>query len=410
MNGRTEHTHLAHLQAGGEALQIGGHALAALAAICGGTPFYAYSRDLVNARVRHLRAHLPDAIALHYAIKANPYPALVQHLGTLVDGFDVASQQELRIALDTGKPATAISFAGPGKRRAEILAAVAAGVTINAESIAQVRAAAEAGETLGIRPRVALRINPDFELKGSGMKMTGSPSQFGIDADQAGAALQAIADHGIEFRGLHLYAGSQNLRAAAIIEANDRSFELALRLCEQAPGPAAFLNIGGGFGIPYFPGDEPLDIAPIGAGIAPWLPRVRDALGSCEIIIELGRYLVGEAGYYVCRVLERKESRGRVFLVCDGGLHHHLANSGNFGQVLRRNYPVVIGNRLDARDTETVSIVGPLCTPLDIIADNVTLPRAEVDDFVVVAQSGAYGRSASPAAFLGHPEAVEILV
>jgi diaminopimelate decarboxylase len=127
-------------------------------------------------------------------------------------------------------------------------------------------------------------------------------------------------------------------------------------------------------------------------------------------VIELGRFLVGEAGIYVCRVLDRKESRGQVFLVTDGGLHHHLAASGNFGQVLRKNYPVVIGNRMQRREREIASVVGPLCTPLDLLADRMELARAQEGDLVVVFQSGAYGLTASPIRFLSHPEPVEVLV
>jgi diaminopimelate decarboxylase len=131
---------------------------------------------------------------------------------------------------------------------------------------------------------------------------------------------------------------------------------------------------------------------------------------QAAIVIELGRYFVGEAGLYVSRVVDRKVSRGLVYLVTDGGLHHHLAASGNFGQVVRKNYPATIGNRADSTDRETASVVGPLCTPLDTLADRMDLPRADVGDLAVVYQSGAYGASASPQGFLGHPACVEVLV
>jgi len=411
MSAAARHAPLPHLQQAGPLLHIGGRSVAELAAVCGGTPYYAYSRRLIEDRVAALRAALPAAVGLHYAIKANPMPAVVQLLRGLVDGFDVASQAELRLALDAGMPAAAVSFAGPGKREAEIRAAVAAGATVNAESLRELHLAADSGRALGLRPRVALRINPDFALKGSGMRMTGSPSQFGIDAEQAEAALALAAELELEFRGLHIYSGSQNLRHEAIVEANDATFELAFRLCRAAPAPPRFLNIGGGYGIPYFPGDEPLDPAPIGANLGRWLPRVAAELGAdCQVVVELGRYLVGEAGFYVTRILDRKISKGEVFLVCDGGLHHHLANSGNFGQVLRKNYPVLIGNRLDEAATETATICGPLCTPLDVVAAKLALPHAVAGDYVVVAQSGAYGLTASPRGFLSHPEPGEILV
>ncbi len=170
------------------------------------------------------------------------------------------------------------------------------------------------------------------------------------------------------------------------------------------------LNIGGGFGIPYFPSDVPLDLAPISHNLAALLERAKRALPNAEIVIELGRYLVGEAGIYVCRVIDRKVSRGQVFLVTDGGLHHHLAASGNFGQVLRKNYPVLIGNRVRGSAREIASVVGPLCTPLDLLADRMDLAKAEEGDLVVVLQSGAYGFTASPLGFLSHPAPREILV
>ena len=255
-----------------------------------------------------------------------------------------------------------------------------------------------------------MRINPDFELKGSGMRMGGGAKQFGIDAEEAPRMLALAAQLGLAVLGFHIFSGSQSLKADAIADAQAQTVELALRLADAAPGPVRMLNIGGGFGIPYFPGEAPLDLAPIGAGLEALLPRVQAALPQARLSIELGRYLVGEAGVYVARVIDRKVSRGQVFLVTDGGLHHHLAASGNFGQVIRKNYPVVIGNRMAAGEAEVASVVGPLCTPLDLLADRMELAPAEVGDLVVVFQSGAYGRSASPAAFLGHPAAREVLV
>ena len=170
------------------------------------------------------------------------------------------------------------------------------------------------------------------------------------------------------------------------------------------------INLGGGFGIPYFSGERRLALTPVGQSLQLLLQQYQVALADIELVIELGRYLVAEAGVYVCQVLDKKVSRGTTYLVCNGGLHHHLANSGNFGQVIRKNYPVAIGNKLSATEQEQVTIVGPLCTPLDIIADKVLLPITEPGDWVVVYQSGAYGPTASPQQFLGHPAVVEVLL
>ncbi len=392
-------------------LVVGGERLSLLAARVGQTPFYAYDRSLLRARVAQLRAALPAAVKLHYAMKANPMPAVVAYMAGLVDGIDVASSGELKVALDAGARPAEVSFAGPGKRDAELRQAVASRVLVNLESFREIAPLAAFSAELGLPARVAVRVNPDFELKGSGMKMGGGPKQFGVDAEQVPELLAQIGRAGLAFEGFHLFAGSQNLKAESICEAQQKSFDLAVRLAKDAPAPVRFLNLGGGFGIPYFPGEQRLDLAPIGANLAQLLARAKTELPQAEIVIELGRYLVGEAGVYVARVVDRKVSRGQVFLVTDGGLHHHLSASGNFGQVVRKNYPATIGNRLaDGEAREPASVVGPLCTPLDLLADKMNLPAAQVGDLAVVFQSGAYGASASPKGFLGHPDCVEVLV
>ncbi|MDD2720470.1 MAG: pyridoxal-dependent decarboxylase, exosortase A system-associated [Gallionella sp.] len=392
-------------------LQIGGMPLTRLAERAGATPFYAYDRQLVSERVAKLRAALPAEIHLHYAIKANPMPALVQHLAGLVDGFDVASVGEMKTVLDSAMPAEKVSLAGPGKTAAQLRQAAAAGIVVNLESEREMELIAQAGAELGVRPKVTVRVNPDFELKSSGMKMSGGPKQFGVDAERVPAMLARMKELPVEFYGFHIFCGSQNLRAEAIIEAQRNTFALARRLAEDAPGPVRLLNLGGGFGIPYFPGEQVLDLAAVGAHLHGLMPQARQDFPEAEFVIELGRYIVGEAGVYVSRVIERKESRGQIFLITDGGLHHHLAASGNFGQVIRKNYPALVGNRVSPEgDATLATVVGPLCTPLDTLADKMPLGHAQEGDLIVVMQSGAYGLTASPAAFLSHPAARELLV
>ena len=391
-------------------LVVGGDRLSVLAARVGQTPFYAYDRALLRQRVAELRTALPKAIKLHYAMKANPMPAVVGFMVGLVDGIDVASAGELKVALDAGAHPQEVSFAGPGKRDSELRQAVASRVLVNVESFREIPVLEEISQQLGLPARVAVRVNPDFELKGSGMKMGGGPKQFGVDVEQMPELLAKVRRAGLAFEGFHLFAGSQNLRAESICEAQQKSFELAVRLAQDAPLPVKFLNLGGGFGIPYFPGEQRFDLAPVGDNLAALLQRAKTELPDAEFVIELGRYLVGEAGIYVARVVDRKVSRGQVYLVTDGGLHHHLSASGNFGQVVRKNYPVTIGNKADSPEREVSSVVGPLCTPLDLLADRMNLPVAQVGDLAVVFQSGAYGASASPHGFLGHPNCVEVLV
>ena len=407
----TLHSTIAAFPVRNGCIELGGIALTRLAERVGQTPFFVYDRRLLDARIAHLRTHLPKEIALHYAIKANPMPAIVQHLRGLVDGFDVASANEMRVALDTTMPATRVSFAGPGKTEAELSQALAADITIEVESMRELQVIAALAQRSGHNPRIALRINPDFDVKGSGMRMGGGPAQFGIDAEQAPEALRELKRLGLNFVGFHIFAGSQNLRADLLQEIQARTIELAIALAAHAPGPVRHLNIGGGFGIPYFPKDIPLDIGPIGANLATLIEkRVKPLLPEAHLIIELGRYIVGECGLYVSRIIDRKVSRGETFLVTDGGLHHQLAASGNFGQVIRRNYPVAIGNRMGEAATETASVVGCLCTPLDLLADKAELPHAEIGDLVVVFQSGAYGLTASPTAFLSHAAPFEVVV
>jgi diaminopimelate decarboxylase len=390
-------------------LLIAGRPLSRQVAAVGRTPCYLYDRARLSARVAQLRAALPAAVHLHYALKCNPMPAVVAHMAGLTDGLDVASVGELRIALDAGMHMQRISFAGPGKSDAELQQAQAAGILINVESFRELRALAEASEASGEAARVAVRINPPFELKASGMRMGGGAKQFGIDAERVPEMLAEVGRLGLAFEGFHLYAGSQNLKADSIIEAQTKSYELILGWADLLPAPVRSLNLGGGFGVPYTPNEAPLELAAISDCLHSLAERCAADFPQAHLVLELGRYLAAEAGIYVTRVIDRKQSRGQVFYVCDGGLHHHLAASGNFGQVLRKNYPLMVnGHRGGPR--EVASIVGPLCTPLDLLGDRVDLAAAVEGDLVVVFQSGAYGKSASPREFLGHPEVLEALL
>lgn len=407
----TEHPTVATFGRIGGRLTVGGIPVDVLAERAGSTPYFAYDRQLLTRRISLLRATLPGDLQLSYAVKANPMPAVVQHLSGLVDSFDVASSAEMLVALDTPVPAQRISFAGPGKTDAELRQAVAAGVTIEMESENEADRITRIGEHLGIRPRVAVRVNPDFSLKGSGMRMGGGPQQFGVDAERVPALLKRLTDTDLDLLGFHVFAGSQNLRAESLIEAQRHTVDLVLRLAEDAGSPLRYVNLGGGFGIPYTAKDQPLDLAAVGANLHELVTgKLRPALPDARFVVELGRYIVGEAGVYVTRVVDRKESRGKTFLVVDGGLHHQLAASGNFGQVIRRNYPVAVGTRFGAEPAEQATVVGSLCTPLDLLGDNVDLPRADVGDLIVIFQAGAYGLTASPTAFLSHPAAAEMLV
>jgi diaminopimelate decarboxylase len=391
-------------------LAIGGRRASELVAEAGRTPVFVYSREHLDRRMAELRAALPARVGVNYAVKANPHPAVIAHMAPLVDGFDIASAGELRLCVGAGIDPARISFAGPGKRDDELEAAIRAGVTLNCESEGEGDRALAIGRRLGIAARIAVRVNPSFVMTGSGMKMGGGAKQFGVDAERVPALARHLIDQGAEWRGLHIFTGSQTLSADAIIEAQTNVLALAADLAGQIGAPCPKLNMGGGLGIPYFPGDTPVDLARVGAALAERVAGLPPVLAETELCMELGRYLVGEAGVYLTRVIDRKQSHGATFLVTDGGLHHQLAASGNFGTVVRRNYPSAIATRYGAEPSEEVNIVGCLCTPLDRLADNAMMPRAEVGDLVAVFCAGAYGATASPSAFLGHGPAAELLV
>jgi len=391
-------------------LGIAGKPASHWVAEAGGTPLFVYDRGLIAERIERLRSALPPQVKIHYAIKANPMPSLVTWMAERVDGLDVASAGELSVALGSGMRAGDISFAGPGKRDPELELAIDAGVVLNLESEGELERAARAARRLGKPLRAAVRVNPPFDLKASGMRMGGGAKPFGVDAERVPAMLDRIAALGAVFEGFHVFAGSQNLSADSLIEAQAKTIDLVAELSAHAPNPPRVANIGGGFGLPYFPGDKPLDVERVGAALGDRLAGRAAILRDTEFVLELGRYLVGEAGVYLTQVVDRKASQGELFLIVDGGMHHQLAASGNFGTVIRRNYPVANASRFAEPPSETANIVGCLCTPLDRLAEKAPLPESREGDLVAVFMAGAYGRTASPTAFLGHPEPRELLV
>lgn len=391
-------------------LAIDGVPAEALVERAGATPLFVYSAAMIRERFGRLRAAMPERLAIHYAIKANSYDLILKLFDGLVDGFDIASGGELALVRAAEIDPVKVSFAGPGKRDVELEAGIAAGVTLNLESENEAARALAIAERLGVTPRLAIRVNPTFDLKGSGMKMGGGAKQFGIDAERVPALAREIVASGAEWRGFHIFAGSQALDAEAIADTQAQTLALAARLAEDSGAPLPHCNLGGGMGIPYFPGDVPVDVERVGALLEEQFARLPAVLQDTHFCIELGRYLVGESGIYLTRIVDRKISHGEVFLIVDGGLHHQLAASGNFGTVVRRNYPVAIASRFGAEVEEEASIVGCLCTPLDLLANKGGFPKAEVGDLVAVFCAGAYGASASPANFLGQGPAREMLI
>jgi len=392
---------------------VGGVRVSELAA-CYGTPQFVYDCATIRAKYDMLRASLPAEFSICYSMKANPAQAIVKLLLEKGARIEIASAGEFCQALTAGCPAERIIFAGPGKTEAELELVLTHGVgEIHVESEREAGRISAIATARGVTARIALRVNPAGDAEGGAMRMGGRPSPFGVDEERVPAALAFIRGlPGLEFRGLHLFAGTQILSASTLLAQYRAGMRIARELAAAIGGPLATIDFGCGLGIPYFPQDTPLDMDEVRSGIAALMDEVRPDPLFCgtRLYVEPGRFLVGEAGIYLTRINDIKVSRGKKYLIVDGGMNHHLAASGNLGQAIKRNFPVVILNRLHAPAEEVVDIVGPLCTPLDILARGISVPVAEVGDLVGVLQSGAYARSASPLGFLSHATPPEVWV
>ena len=375
-----------------------------------GTPLFVYDNNLIGAKIALFRAALPDGLGLYYTVKANPYPPLLEWICRFVDGFDVASIGELEALESVEACVLPMSFAGPGKTDRELKRAVQADATISIESQSEAARLLDIAGRLGTRPKVMVRVNPPFQLKGEAMIKGLVASPFGIDHDKAADVVRGLIEADADWRGLHISPGSQCLDWAAIVEAQGASVALAGQIADAAGAEPPEVNLGGGFGIPCFADEAPLDLYSMGQAMGDLLADVPGPLCASRFTLELGRWLVGEAGVYLTRVIDCKDSRGQSFLVTDGGLHHMLAAAGNVGQSVRRNYPVAVATRYGAPVEEAVNVVGNLCTPLDILADQIDLPRAEPGDLIAIFCAGAYGLTASPLAFHSQTAAQEMMV
>lgn len=377
-----------------------------------GTPLYVYDRTVLQWRHDQIRKYMPKEIAVTYAVKANPNLELLREMKRLYDGVDIASVGEMEKCMAAGIEPAKMSFAGPGKSPTELRFAVANDIgTISVEGEREVEHIEAIAKEMGKRANILIRVNPAFELSRAGLKMGGGSKQFGIDSERVPALVARLKDNpNIRFRGIHIFSGTQNLSWESILETCGKIMDYAASLVAETGVPLEYLNIGGGFGIPYFKGDGELDLEKVGLGMAELLAKHRSALPGTHFKTELGRYLVGECGLYAARVLYKKPSRGQNFLVMDGGMHHHLPASGNMNQSpIRRQMHVVVANKLDTA-TEKVNVVGPLCTPLDNFGLQVDLPAADEGDVIAVMNSGAYGFSISPIGFLSHKAPKEIVL
>ncbi|MEA1834258.1 type III PLP-dependent enzyme [Methylobacterium durans] len=393
-------------------LHVGGLDLRALAE-AHGTPLFVYDAAVLRRSYRALAEAVAGFASIDYSVKANPNPAVIRIFREEGAGAEIASGAEFAAALAAGVPPERILFAGPGKSDADIAAVVAGGIgeihLENAEELTRVAAAAPAGRPV----RVAIRINPGAAAQGGAMRMGGKPSPFGFDEEELETIVDRVeAEPRLHLCGLHLFAGTQGLSAATLLAQWTYGLDLAARLGARTKRPLETIDLGGGLGVPYFAGDAALDLAALRDGLGPLRARVAadPFLAPARIVLEPGRFLAGPAGIYVARVRAVKISRGSRFVITDGGMHHHLAASGNLGQIVKRDYPVVAVAEAAGAARTPASVVGPLCTPLDILARSAPMPDLRAGDLVAVLQSGAYALTASPTGFLSHPNPAEILV
>lgn len=402
-----------HFNPSGQELQIGKVPVSAIVAKYG-TPLFIYDHHILDRQWDLLRHTLPAKFAISYSIKANPNRVILQYFLNKGCGLEIASGGELFQALKAGCSPDQIVFAGPGKTEAELEFALTQGIgELHVESLVEVDRVSAICRKLGLLGRVALRINPCGEAQGGAQRMGGQPAPFGIDEENLDLALDRIlTERSIAFRGIHLFVGTQILDHAILINQYRKGLEIAKRIATRLQHPLQTIDFGGGFGIPYFSHEQELDMRALSQGLRALMAEVNDdpLFTGTQFMVEPGRYLVGGAGVYVVRVNDIKISRGKKFLIVDGGMHHHLAASGNLGQVIKRNYPLAVLNKLTAPPEEKVDVVGPLCTPLDVLGRTVTLPKAGIGDLIGVFQSGAYARTASPLGFLSHPTPPEVWV
>jgi diaminopimelate decarboxylase len=379
-----------------------------------GTPLFIYDRAILERKYAELRNALPKRFSISYSVKANPNPAFLEFFLEKGAGLEIASVGEFYQARSAGCSPEDILFAGPGKTEAELEAVITQGIgEIHAESQLEIKRISSISKKLGVRTRLAIRVNPNEAGQGGAMLMGGKSAPFGVDEEQLPPILRRIAnDPNLDFCGIHLFAGTQILDPKLLIAQYEKGLEIFRCAAAEVNVPLSTLDFGGGLGVPYFPGEVPLDMRKLREGLCRLMEGIEreDCFAQARFMVEPGRFLVGEAGIYVTRINDIKISRGKKYLILDGGMNHHLAASGNLGQVIRRNFPMAILSKVNVPAGEAVEIVGPLCTPLDTLGRSMQLPPAEVGDLIGIFQSGAYARAASPLGFLSHPTPPEVWV
>ena len=380
------------------------------------TPAYVYELDEVRASYRALRAALPEPSSLHYSLKANPHPEILRTLVASGAHAEVCSPGELAAALDAGWAPEKVLYSGPGKRVADLEAAITAGVRdFSVDSPHALDQLDEAAGRLGVTAGCLLRVNDDLPVLGQALVMTGVASPFGADVGwiEAEPASFASRKHA-EVVGLHLYMGSNVDGTTALLAQFRQTLETAARLRRVFGEPFRVLNLGGGFGAPFARAGRLPSLASLHGPLTALLDSLaagwRDAAPA--ITFESGRHLTATCGTLYTRVLDVKRSHGKRIVILESGVNHLGGMSG-----LRRLPPVfpeisVPGQAAGSPSGEVTPAVltGPLCTPLDVWARGVELPEVAPGDVLMVGNVGAYGLQASLVAFLGHPLPLEVVL
>ena len=392
------------------ALLIGGMSVDELVAEAGGTPLFVYDNNIVGGQIAALRAAMPDGLALYYSVTANPYEPLLNFIGRYVEGFRVVSRGELEHLKRAGLAGIGMTFAGPGKTDDELEAGIAAGATISVESEGEARRAIEAGERVGIQPKLAVRVNPPFSFENGHIVVGARPTPFGVDSERVPAIVEGLIEAGVDWRGLHIFAAAQCLDDSALIEAHRAIIACAGEVAHKLDLPLPELNLGGGFDVPCFAGEQPIDVYRMATALHETLCNGPELLATTRLSLELGRWLVAECGVYLTRIVDRTTSCGETFLTVDGGGHHLLGATGCLYERGRGNFPIAVANRFGAPAEEQVTVTGCLATPNDVFGDEVMLPAAEPGDLIAIFCAGAYGLTASPQAWESRAPAKEVLV
>ena len=375
-----------------------------------GTPFFVYDLDLIGRRVAALKAVLPRAFRVAFAVKANPALAVVSHLRRCGVGADVASSGELETVLRAGFDAAAIAMTGPGKREAELSAAVAAGIgVITVESTGELNRLEAIAAAAGVRQRILLRLAVSEDARLETVRLIGGvEGKFGMPLETlTEAARAATASPHLELLGLHAF-GASNLRDAGQLADHVAGLvEIARRVAAEVGFPLRLVDAGGGLGIPYAEAERPLDLDLLGRRLAEMRARwdTDGQLDDLQVILEPGRFLVGPAGAYVARVVDVKGPDSAPVAILDGGINHVVRPA-----LVRSEHRLAILATDTVRALVPTTVAGPLCTGLDVFATGTMLPRPRVGDLVAMLDVGAYGFTESMPFFLSHPTAAEVAV